>query len=138
MNSHQTLYVMTLALLIVCGCGSGGFNANNVTVTISPAAVAIPENGQVSLQAMVNNLCQGCAPIIQLWSVTENNLADCNWVDTPPAGPCPGGTIQIAGTGNSLVVTYFAPNTAGTFHVTADWVTVGLSKVGTSVITVTP
>jgi hypothetical protein len=74
------------------------------------------------LQATVNGFCSTCTPEI-VWSVTENNGIGCTWgdVNSPPAGPCPGGTIQGQGTGgpSSLTVIYFAPNTSGTFHVSA-------------------
>jgi hypothetical protein len=56
------------------------------------------------------------------WSITENNGSPCFWADakTPPAGPCPGGTIQALGSEGILSpsVIYFAPNTAGTYHIT--------------------
>ena len=117
-----------------------------VTVTVSPAAVTIPANGQVTLQATVKGLCSTCISDINLWSIAENNGAICTWFDTPPAGPCPAGTIQeTAGSlSNSLTVTYYAPSTPGTFHVTAEWfdsLSFGsgtTTKNGTSVITVSP
>jgi hypothetical protein len=140
----RALCVPSLVLLIVItGCGTSGFNPNNVTVTISPATATAPENGQVPLQATVNGLCSGCVPSIQEWSITENEGSGCTWMNTPPAGPCPGGTIQEAATGTSLTVTYFAPSAPGTFHVIADVclcfeVNPPVSKEGTSVITVSP
>jgi hypothetical protein len=145
MQPHRALFVWSLALLIVIAgsCGTGnGYNANNVTVTISPATATTAANGQVPLQAMVNNFCQTCTPEI-VWSIAENSGTNCTWVDmnTPPIGPCPGGTIQGQGTQgpDSTTVIYFAPSTGGTFHVTASQlVTLSENKSGTSVITVTP
>jgi hypothetical protein len=145
MQSHQAPLVWSLVLLIViagsCGTGNGN-NANNVTVTISPATAMIAANGQVPLQAMVNNFCQTCTPEI-VWSIAENSVTYCTWVDvnTPPSGPCPGGTIQGQGTQgpDSTTVIYFAPSTGGTFHVTASQlVAPSGNESGTSVITVSP
>jgi hypothetical protein len=128
-------------LIVIAGCGSGGYNANNVTVTVTPATVTVPENSQVILKASVRGLCPGCVPEIDDWSITEDNGATCTWFETPPVEPCPAGTIQetAGGLSNSLTVTYFAPATAGTFHVVADTlVTFTLNKQGTSVVTISP
>jgi len=136
----RALCIGTLILLAVCaGCGSGGgYNPNNVTVSVSPATSTISENGQVSLQATVNGECQGCSPLMN-WSVTEDLGANCTWVDTPPAGPCPAGTVQVTEFVGSLTATYFVPGAAGTYHVVAyDLVSPTVSKQGTSVVTVSP
>jgi hypothetical protein len=142
-NLHQALCVVLLILLVaIAGCGGGGgFNANNVTVTVSPAAPTVPANGQVPLTATVNGLCCGVLPTIRFWNIQEDPSGSvCTSV--PTFGPCPGGTIQ-GNSANFLTVTYFAPSTSGTYHVTATW-QVGFAgapggittKVGTSVITV--
>ena len=143
MNSYRALCVGSLVLLIViAGCGGGsGINLNNVTVTVSPAAVTIPANGQVTLQAMVTG--SPGSPFAQ-WTIAELKTngasgAQCNWLGTtPPAGPCPDGTIQGADAPPALTVTYHAPSTSGTFHIIADWSTEMITKDGTSVITVGP
>jgi hypothetical protein len=133
-----------LALLAVLGanCGNGGYNSENVTVTVSPATATVPENGQQPLQATVNHFCSGCVPQIE-WSVAENNGLGCTWADpnTPPLGPCPGGTIQGQGPQGILSenVIYFAPSTAGTFHISASQLITFTEVVGgTSVLTVSP
>jgi hypothetical protein len=80
---------------------------------------------------------------IQSWNIAENpSGADC--ATFVGSLLCPAGTIQIAG-GDFLTVTYFAPNTSGTFHVTAEWEDFDnfsdppiATKDGTSVITVSP
>jgi hypothetical protein len=136
--------VESLVLLIViagCGGGSSSFDPNNVSVTVSPSAVTIPASGQVTLQAMVNG--SPAAPALN-WTIAELQTngasgAQCNWSGTtPPAGPCPEGTIQGANN-SSLTVTYLAPSTSGTFHVIAqDNVSLTLVKDGTAVITVSP
>jgi hypothetical protein len=144
--NYPALGVASLVLLIAivgCGFGGGGFNANNVTVTVSPATAAIPANGQVTLQATVHGLCSTCASSIQVWGVTEDPSAgaNCFYFQPPPLGPCPAGAIQetAGGLGSSLTVTYFAPSTPGTYHVTAEWfLLTGPTKVGTSAITVGP
>src|SRR5450755_4691872 len=122
MSLDRALGVVPLVLLIVvAGCGGGGgYNANNVTVSVSPSVATVPANGQVTLQAVVNGLCSTCSPNINVWIITENNGVNCSWINTSPAGPCPGGTIQETG-GNFLTVTYHAPTSSGTFHVTAEW-----------------
>jgi len=144
-NASRALGAGSLALLMIIAgsCGTGnGYNAGNVTVTISPATKTIPANGQVALLATVNNFCPGC--VAQLyWSITENSGINCNWgdVNTPPAGPCPGGTIQGQGPQGPLSpsVIYFAPIAAGIFHVNAAQpVTFTETVSGTSVITVSP
>ena len=120
MNLSRPLCVTLLVLLIVTvGCGGGSsFDPNNVTVAISPSAATIPTSGQVALQAIVKG--SPAAP------------------STPPAGPCPDGTIQGVDAG-SLKVTYLAPSTTGTFHVIAqDNVSLTLVKDATAVVTVSP
>jgi hypothetical protein len=145
MRLPRALFVGSLALLmvVVTSCGPGKeYNPRNVTVTISPAMKTIPANGQVALLASVNNFCPGCTPQL-IWSISENSGTNCTWedVNTPPTGPCPGGTIQGQGTQDTLSpsVIYFAPTTGGTFEVDAvQFVTVGENITGTSLITVSP
>jgi hypothetical protein len=143
MNLFRALCVAPLVLLIViAGCGGGSsFDPNTVTVAVSPAAVTIPESGQVTLLATVTG--SPAAPALN-WVIAELQTngasgAQCNWSGTtPPAGPCPEGTIQGAD-GSSLTVTYLAPNTSGTFHVIAqDTVSLTVVKEGTAVVTVSP
>ena len=133
-------------LLFIAGCGGGGGTvSSSVTVTVSPATVTIPISDQVTLQATVKGTSNDANPSLN-WSIDELKTngasgAQCNWLDaTPPAGPCPDGTIQGADA-NSSTVTYHAPSSAGTFHITAE-IIVSLSppvlKDGTSVITVGP
>jgi hypothetical protein len=142
-NLSRALFVELLVLLIVIvGCGGGGtFDPNNVTVTVSPPAVTIPASGQVTLQATVKG--SPAAPALT-WSIAELQTngasgSQCNWSGTtPPAGPCPDGTIQGADA-SSPTVTYLAPSTSGTFHVLAQAnVSFTLVKDGTAVITVSP
>jgi hypothetical protein len=143
MNLFRVLGVGSLVLLIViAGCGgSSSVDPNNVTVAVSPSAVTIPASGQVTLQATVKG--SSAAPAMT-WTIAElqtngGSGAQCNWSGTtPPAGPCPAGTIQGADA-SSLAVTYLAPSTSGTFHVVAqDNVSFTLVKNGTAVITVGP
>jgi hypothetical protein len=146
MNSCRALCVGSLVLLIViAGCGGGGgFDPNNVSVTVSPAAVTIPASGDVTLQATVKGT--GTSNNALTWSIAELKInggsgAECDWLDVPPVGPCPDGTIQQAGGHNFQTVTYHAPSTSGTFHVIAEWTTITnpvITKDGTSVITVSP
>jgi hypothetical protein len=149
-HTCQALFLGSLILLAsgAGGCGGkGGYNANDVTVTVAPAAKTLSPNGQVALLATVNNFCPECVPEID-WSVAENNSVPCLWGNpqSPPAGPCPGGTIQGQGAQGPLSpsVIYFAPSAGGTFHVIASQI-VGLtsggqtiSVTGTAVITVSP
>jgi hypothetical protein len=142
--------VLGFVLLIVfAACGSGPYNFNQVSVSVSPAAVTIPMNGKVTLQATVSGLCSNCVGSIQNWSIAEdpNNGVSCDWFTTPPAGPCPGGTLQQNNSqgsfpSNTLTVTYYAPSTPGTLHVSAVWCnclgSLPISKTGTSVVTVDP
>lgn len=143
MNLSRAFCVTLLVLLIVTvGCGGGSsFDPNNVTVAISPSAATIPTSGQVALQAIVKG--SPAAPALT-WSIAELQAngatgSQCNWSgSTPPAGPCPDGTIQGVDAG-SLKVTYLAPNTTGTFHVIAqDNVSLTLVKDATAVVTVSP
>jgi hypothetical protein len=142
MNLSRALFVESLVLLIViAGCGGSSFDPNNVTVTVSPPAVTIPASGQVTLQATVKG--SPAAPALT-WSIAELQTngasgSQCNWSGTtPPAGPCPDGTIQGADA-SSPTVTYLAPSTSGTFHVIAQaTVSSTLVKEGTAVITVSP
>jgi hypothetical protein len=93
LNSYRAFCAGSLVLLIViAGCGGGsGVDLNNVTVTVSPAAVTIPASGQVTLQATVNGT--GTSTNALTWSIAEQTT-NCYWLDTPPTGPCPDGTIQ--------------------------------------------
>ncbi|MGA8492097.1 MAG: hypothetical protein WB711_16845 [Terriglobales bacterium] len=147
MHSRRPLCSAMFALLIItvaCGGGPGvvlGSGNPDVTVTISPAAATIPEGGKVTLQATLKGLCSECISFITFWSVVENDNNVCLWggVNMPPIGPCPGGTILLnPPAGNTLIVTYYAPSTPGTFHVTAEYSIVGVDSHGTSVITVSP
>jgi hypothetical protein len=149
MDLYRRLGVSAFLWLIVaagCGGGGGGYNPNDVTVTVSPASVTIPTSDQTTLQATVHGLCSSCAPSV-LWTIAELQTngasgAQCNWSgNTQPVGPCPDGTIEQADASSSLTVTYHAPSTSGTFHVTAQWSTLFnpvVVKDGTSVITVGP
>lgn len=144
MKLFWALCLQSLILLIViagCGGGSSSVDPNNVTVSVSPSAVTIPANGQVTLQATVKG--SPAAPALT-WEIAELQTngasgAQCNWSGTtPPAGPCPDGTIKGADAG-SQTVTYLAPSISGTFHVIAqDNVSLTVVKNGTAVITVGP
>ena len=144
MNCRAPLLVAPLVLLIViAGCGGGsGTNFNNVTVTVLPATASVPVSGQVTLQAKVTGV-SGTQALT--WTITELQTngasgAQCNWLGTtPPAGPCPDGTIQGADASPYTPVTYHAPSASGTFHVVARWSTTFdpiIIKNGTAVITV--
>jgi hypothetical protein len=147
MDWCRARFVGTLIpLIFTAGCGGGvsGANLNNVTVTVTPGAVTIPANGQVTLQATIKG--SPGAPSAT-WFIAELAIngasgSQCNWSgNVPPAGPCPDGTIEGAGVTPALTVTYHAPSTTGTFHVTAEWSTLFnpvVVKDGTSVITVEP
>jgi hypothetical protein len=145
-NLRRGVCTGCLALLIVvvsCGTSSQN-NLNNVVVSIAPTTATVASSGQVSLTATVTGLA--AAPALT-WSIAELQIngasgAQCNWLgSTPPAGPCPAGTIQGADAPSGLTVTYHAPSTSGTFHVTAQWsslFTPVIVKTATSSITVTP
>jgi len=141
-NSHRALCLGALVqMIVIAGCGGGGGSGvdfNNVTVTVSPPAVTIAASGQVTLQATVNGT--GTSTNALTWSIAEQTT-NCYWLDTPPTGPCPDGTIQQVTAGNFQTVTYHAPSSSGTFHVIAEWSTAFnpvIIKDGTSVITVGP
>lgn len=147
MNSCGAICFGSFVLLIVtAGCGGGsGFDPNKVTVSIAPAAVTVPASGEVTLQATVKGTPNDATAAVT-WGIAEQKInggsgSECFWLDTPPAGPCPDGTIQQAASGNFLTVMYHAPSSSGTFHVIAEWSTTFspvVIKDGTSVITVSP
>jgi hypothetical protein len=115
-------------------------------VTVAPAAVTVPVNGQVTLQATATGT--GTPTNALTWSIAEQQTngasgSQCFWLDTPPAGPCPDGTIQLNTAGIFETVTYHAPSSSGgPFHIIAEWFTivagVTITKDGTSAITVSP
>ena len=144
MNLSRALCVASIVpLIFMAGCGGGSnFDLDNVTVTLSPSAATIPASGQVTLQATVKG-SPGAPGLV--WFIAELQTdgasgAQCNWAGaTPPAGPCPDGTIQGIVSG-SLTVTYLPPSTSGTFHVVAEY-SLPFSTVvkdGTAVVTVSP
>jgi hypothetical protein len=138
MSSRRSVPFTTLVLLIVfAGCG-GGKPLPPPTESLSPAAPTVAVNGQVPLVLTVNGLCGTCSLPGVTWEIDEDG-GGCNWTTTPPAGPCPGGTIQITGAnvGISLTATYFAPSTPGTYHVRAQAILVGVAAA-LSTVTVTP
>jgi hypothetical protein len=147
MNSRGTLcFGWFLLLTLVAGCGGGkGVDPNKVTVRIAPAAVTVAASDQVMLQAVVKGTATDATAAVT-WSIDEQKTdgasgAQCFWLETPPEGPCPDGTIEQTTAGNFLTVTYHAPSTSGTFHVTAEWSTFFdpvITKDGTSVVTVSP
>ena len=144
MKSYRELCaisVVVMSTIVGCGGGGEGFDPNRVTVTISPAAATIPISDTLTLQATVKGLCATCVSTINEWRVTENNGVPCTWFDSPPLGPCPGGTIEAVAGGNFLTVTYHPPSDPGTFHAVAEWCVCfgsSITKDGTSVITVSP
>jgi hypothetical protein len=85
-------------IVVIVGCGGSGggsrFGTSNVTVTVSPAAVTIPTNDQVTLQATVKGTSNDAHASVS-WTIEELKTngasgAQCNWLGTtPPAGPCP-------------------------------------------------
>lgn len=124
-TNHRALFFVAplFLLIVIAGCGGGGFNESNVTVNVSPASASVAASGQVTLQATVRGLCSSCPPLVT-WRIVEQqtNGSSCQWQGaTPPAGPCPDGTIQGADAPPALAVTYHAPSASGTFHVTAEW-----------------
>ena len=142
---YPALCGLLVLLIFTAGCG-GGFKANNVAVAVSPVVVTIPEDGQGTLQATIRNYCSGCEPLYT-WAISENDGTNCTWLTISPVGPCPGGTIQETAVPYGYpTVTYFAPSTLGTFHVTAEWDWGAnqylrpptVTKVGTAVVTVSP
>jgi len=141
-NLRRGVCTGCLALLIVvvsCGTSSQS-NLNNVVVSVAPTTATVAAGGQVSLTATVTGLA-GSPTLI--WIIAEQQAGtNCNWTgSTPPAGPCPDGTIQGTDVPSALTVTYHSPGTPGTFHVTAQWSTVFtpvIVKTATSTITVTP
>ena len=145
MNLYRgAFFVLLVVTLFSIGCGSNKFNPNNVIVTVTPATAMASVNGQLTLQAAIQNDCTGCVPLY-VWYVAENNGGDCTWIDTPPAGPCPAGTIQQNPDVGVFTVTYFAPATSGTYHVTAQWNDYDnfsgppvATKLGVAAVTITP
>lgn len=147
MDSYRALCVgglISLMLMAGCGGGASGANPNDVTVAVSPMSVTIPASGQVTLQATVKG--SPGAPSVT-WFIAELAIngasgSQCNWSGTTqPAGPCPAGTIEGTDAAPSLTVKYHAPNTTGTFHVTAEWSTAFnpvVVKDGTAIIAVGP
>jgi hypothetical protein len=142
MNSYPALCAASLLMLFgFSGCGGGGFDPQKVTVAVSPASDTIPVGGTLALTATIKGLCSTCAPAINEWTVTENNGGTCNWFDTPPIEPCPGGTIEETTGGGFLTVTYHAPATSGTYHIVAEWCICfgsSITQDGTAVVTVSP
>src|SRR5271163_4084274 len=148
MSRHLTLYITSLFLLMAfAACGSSSkFNPNNVSVSVSPATANVATSGQLPLQASVQGLGSGIPSSVTLWTITENpTTSDCAvYVGIVISDPCPAGTIQIANS-TELTVTYFAPTTAGTYHVVAEWEDFVnftgpplATKTGTTVVTVGP
>ncbi len=138
MNSYRSVCFATLVLLVVCaGCG-GGKPLPPPTEALAPATATVAVNGQVPVVLTVSGLCGTCSLPGVAWGIDEDG-GGCNWTTTLPAGPCPGGTIQITGAdvGDSLTVMYFAPSAPGTYHVRGQAILVGVAGA-VSTVTVTP
>jgi hypothetical protein len=138
MKFYRSVCFATLALLIVCaGCG-GGKPLPPPTESLAPAMPTVAVNGQVPLVLTVSGLCGTCSIPDVAWSIDEDGPG-CDWTTTPPAGPCPAGTVQVTGANSavSLTATYIAPSTPGTYHVRGQAILVGVSA-GLSTVTVTP
>lgn len=139
---HRVSACMLIFVVVIPGCGGGGFDRNKVTVTVSPAAVTIPPNGEVTLQATVRGTDNDPAQPVN-WSIKElqtngSSGAQCNWWDTPPVDPCPFGTIQLT-VAPGRTATYHAPSSTGTFHVVVEWGGfLDPAKDATATITVAP
>jgi hypothetical protein len=126
--NHRSAYFLALLwlLLIFPACGGSSTNFNNVVVTVSPSSTTATTGQQVTLKATVTGI-SGTQALT--WTIVELQAngasgAQCNWLGwTPPAGPCPDGTIQGADVSPYTPVTYNAPTTTGTFHVQVQWST---------------
>ena len=144
MNLRRAYLLTVLGLLSVfpaCG-GSSNTNFNNVVLTVSPSAATTTTGQQVSLKATITGVPG--TPALS-WSIVELQTggasgAQCNWAgSTPPAGPCPDGTIQGADVPPNTNVTYNAPGTTGTFHIQVQWSTAFtpvITKTATATVTV--
>lgn len=143
-NRRSSYFLALLGLLFIlpaCGGGSGT-NFNNVIVTVSPFTAATTTGRQVTLQATVTGLSG--IPALN-WSIVElqgngASGAQCNWTgSSPPAGPCPDGTIQGADVQPATKVRYNSPGSTGIFHVQVQWssaFTPIVTKTATATITV--
>lgn len=147
--SRNFVLVPALMLLIVisgCGGSSSRTHTDDEVVSVAPPTATVNAGGQVTLQATVTGCDSACPAPALTWTITELQTngasgAQCNWQGaTPPAGPCPSGTIEGADTPPFLSVTFHAPNTPGTIHVVASDIHVftnpPVTKTGTAVITV--
>ncbi len=138
MSFYRSVSVTTLVLLsVLVGCGGSGPLPPPIE-SLSPATDSIASDGNVPLVLTVSGLCGTCTIPSVFWSIEEDGPG-CTWTTTPPAGPCPGGTLQITGANiaDSFTATYFAPGTPGTYHVLGQALLIGVAA-GESVITVTP
>ena len=128
-------------------CGSGLPHSNEATATVTPAQATVPAGGNVELVGNAVGFTN--TPVVRWWVQEERDAGDyngCAYLEPPPVLPCPFGYVIYADTfPNSIPssATYYAPATAGIYHVTfeATQFSYGdfdhLTKTATATITTT-
>jgi hypothetical protein len=78
MNSRRALCGPLVVLIVIAGgCGGAGLNSITAVATASPAAVTVPVNGHVTLQATVSGA--GNSNPVFSWGVEQSAKRASGW-----------------------------------------------------------
>jgi len=145
LHNSRAFAAMATVLVVLPhgGCGSGLPHSGSVTVRVTPAQATVHAAGRVALVGDATGFTR--SPIVTWWVQEAHTPGsdDCGYLNLPPVSQCPFGYVVFGSvTQFPSSATYYAPQTAGTYHVTFqatqntafDY----LSKTAEATITVTP
>lgn len=137
----------TVVLIALTGCGGGLPHSSQVTVTVTPAQATVKAGASVVLTGSATGFT--ATPLSAWWIQESKNVNfnnDCGKLDTQAKDftGCPYGFVMYHdGTTYPNTATYYAPTSAGTYHVALQMTQVCcwfdyLSKTAEATVTVTP
>ncbi len=128
--------------LLLGGCGSGLPSSSRVNLMIMPAQASVSAGGTVALTGNATGFTQ--TPIVQWWiqEAQATGGDNCGYLQPPAASPCEFGYVMFGSVSQfPSSATYYAPSTAGTYHVVFEASQFSefdhLTKTATATITVT-
>ena len=132
---------LALALAFI-NCGSALPRSNQVILSVTPAPASVTAGGTITLVGNATGFT--ASPIVEWWvqEAKDGGGDDCGYLTLPPMSPCPYGYVVFGSVEKfPSSATYYAPATAGTYHVTFEATQFAeyeyLTKTSTVTITVT-